>query len=426
MNTRKISIIASTIITSIAFSACGSNTNSINSTKSYLVPNIGAIKPMSNIDFKLGTAKFSNGFELNATWGIGSAATHKIGDGSDIFYTLTDRGVNIKCKNDIKTVGIDICASGKIFTFPTFTPTIMKFKISGQNIILQELITLKDKNGKDMTGVSNPLSNFTEKAYNMDGSTLAYDTNGLDAEALAVMKDGSFWVADEYAPSISHFDASGKMIERLIPKGVTGLEKASYTVKDILPQIISKRHANRGIESLAVSPDEKSLYFILQSPLDNPSYGSSANVRLYKMNLSNYSDIKEYLYVESQPQEFIKDNVTKTRKQKDVKVSEMTALSNDVLMVLERVSATTKLFKVDLTNAIPVPEDKSANLENDIVGLVPVSKVKVFDTDTQSGFPNKIEGIANLGNGKFLLINDNDFGIGGDKTVAKIATINNL
>ncbi len=426
MNITKVSIIAAAVITSITFSACGNSADSTGNKKSYSVPKVGERKPMNNIDFKLATAKFSNGYELNATWGVGSAATHKIGDDSDTFYTLTDRGVNIKCKNDKKTVGIDICEKGKIFTYPTFTPTIIKFKIDSQDVVVREVITLKDAKGNDMTGVSNPLSNFSEKAYNIDGSTLTYDVNGLDAEALAVMKDGSFWIAEEYAPSIAHFDAKGKIIERLIPKGVTGLESANYTVKDVLPQIISKRHENRGIESIAVSPDEKSLYFSLQSPLDNPSYGDTPNVRLYKVNLSDYSDIKEYLYVESQPQEFIKDNATKKRKQKDVKVSEMTALDNDILMVLERVSATTKLFKVDLRDAISVPADKSTNLETDASGVIPVSKVKVFDTDSQSGYPNKIEGIANLGNGKFLLINDNDFGIEGDKTVAKIATINNL
>lgn len=102
----------------------------------------------------------------------------------------------------------------------------------------------------------------------------------------------------------------------------------------------------------------------------------------------------------------------------------MEALDNDKLMILERISATTKLYTVDLTSAIPVTPAQSANLELDATGVTPLTKTKVFDTDLAEGFPNKVEGIAHLGGTKFLLINDNDFGIEGDKTVAKIADIN--
>ena len=31
------------------------------------------------------------------------------------------------------------------------------------------------------------------------------------------MKDGSFWVSDEYGPYIIHFDSTGKMIEKISP-----------------------------------------------------------------------------------------------------------------------------------------------------------------------------------------------------------------
>jgi len=417
----KLNILNSSFLlgTLLLVTGCGTN-----STEKLSTPKVGQIKPMSNLDFTLGTITFSNNFELNATWGMGSAAAHKAGDNDKTFYTMTDRGVNIKCKDDVAVIGIDICAKGKIFPFPKFTPTIMKFEIDGTNAKVTKVISIKDKDAKPMTGVSNPLSNFTEKAYNIDGSTLAYDTNGLDAEALAVMADGSFWISDEYAPSIAHISAEGIMLERLIPKGVTGLENANYNVKSVLPAIIAKRHENRGIESIAISPNEQFLYFSIQSPLDNPDYSKTPNVRLYKMDLNNYNDIKEYLYVEDNPATFIKDNVSKTRKQKDVKISEMTALDNDILMVLERVSATTKLYRVDLRNAIEIPINISNTLETNSVGATALPKVKIFDTDSLEGYPNKIEGIANLGGGKFLLINDNDFGIKGDKTVMKVININ--
>ncbi len=40
----------------------------------------------------------------------------------------------------------------------------------------------------------------------------------------------------------------------------------------------------------------------------------------------------------------------------------------------------------------------------------------VYDTDNEENLPNKIEGIALMKNNKAVLVNDNDFGIAGDKT----------
>ena len=60
----------------------------------------------------------------------------------------------------------------------------------------------------------------------------------------------------------------------------------------------------------------------------------------------------------------------------------------------------------------------------DTTGIAPLVKTKIFDTDKEDGYPKKIEGIAHLGGDKFLSINDNDFGIEGDTTSIKIATIN--
>ena len=197
---------------------------------------------------------------------------------------------------------------------------------------------------------------------------------------------------------------------------------ADYTVKGDLPAIIAKRHENRGIESIAVSPDEKYIYFALQSPLDNPNYKETRNVRLYKMEIANHSNIQEYLYVEDKPDTFAKDSATKTRKQKDVKISEMATLGNDIVLVLERISATTKLFKIDLNGAATVPDDMSDNLETNTTGVSALTKTLLFTTDNVDGLPNKIEGVANLDGEDFLLINDNDFGIEGDETQASVVT----
>ncbi len=396
--------------------------------RGYKVPAVGSTKPLDKLNYPLGSVTFPNGFTLNATWGLGSGATHKAGDDANTFYTLTDRGVNIKCKDDEKITGMDICEKGKIFPFPSFTPSIIKFTIEGTDAVVKKVIPLKDRYGTPISAISNPLSNFTELAYDTKGNEIPYDPNGLDTESIAALSDGTFWLSDEYGPSLVHVAADGKIIKRLVPKGLEEeLRCADYCVTGDLPEILKLRHPNRGIEAVAISKDEKTLYFMMQSPLDNPDYGKTRNVRLFAMNIENPGDIKSYLYKLDLPDTFNKDNESKVRKQKDVKVSEMTVMEDGTLMILERISKTTKLYQVDLSKETPLDPaylDISASpaLEemNDLRG---VKKRKLFDTDLESGYPAKIEGIANLADHNYLLINDNDFGIEGDDTVAKIAHI---
>lgn len=153
---------------------------------------IGSKMNMTSVVYNLGNVKFSNGFELNTTWGVGSGATHKNGDDSNTFYTITDRGVNIDCEEDKDIIGLDICTKGKIFPFVDFAPSIVKFQINGSDIVIKDIISIKDKNGKNISGLSNPISNFNEKNYDINGVEIKGDINGIDPEALVALSDGTF------------------------------------------------------------------------------------------------------------------------------------------------------------------------------------------------------------------------------------------
>jgi len=438
----KLQLLGSTVAALLLLTGCDTNSSDKNSTQNVVqttqdsssvklsIPKVGTTYPMDNIAMTLATATFTNGFELNATWGIGSGAYQA--ENENEVYVITDRGVNIKCADSLEITGTQICEKGKIFPFPTFTPAIMRLALDEANneVTLKEVIELKDRNGKRISGVSNPLSNFSEIAYDVDGNEMQKDPNGLDVEAVIKMRDGTFWLSEEYAPSILHVKADGTIIKRFVPAGLESelLDAGvTYDVEGSLPAILSKRHANRGIESIAKSVDEKTLYFTIQSPLDNPDYGTSRNVRLLAVKADDVSSYDEYLYQIDLPETFNKDNETKVRNQKDVKISEIITVEDGTLLVSERISQSNKFYRIDLSKEIPLDkkyddEATTPNLEAE-TSLTPVAKTKVFDTDFVEGMPNKLEGIADLGNNKFFVINDNDFGIAGDATVGRIVTI---
>jgi len=409
---------------------------------------------------------FTGGNSLDLSVGVGSGAFHYPGDPSNEFYAVTDRGPNVACDDSETIIGIkDFCKknngevdeSGKIFPVKDFTPTIYKFRITENDGTLGyevlEKITLKDDNGDAISGVVNPLiSTDTENGYASDKNQLSFDAEGVDTEALVRLKDGSFWLADEYGPSLIHVAADGKIIERVVPEDVAmDLSDADYKVTGSLPNIYKKRKLNRGIESVAVTPDEKYLYFIMQSPLANPdgaAYKQSRNVRLMKMALNDDVSIKEnigeYVYVMDRPMTFADKTLNtgdlkagKYRAQKDVKISEMVAVGEDDLIVLERISKVTKLYRINLAHAdnilgsyydnINAEKSLEKHFDLNSQNATPVIKQLVFNsmTDTPDGIdmPKKVEGIAMLDDEHVLLINDNDFGINGNESKAVILNI---
>ncbi|WP_421862340.1 choice-of-anchor I family protein [Motiliproteus sp.] len=416
----------------------------------------------------LGKAQFSAagkvGKSLDISVGFGSGAFHDPKDPANQFYAVTDRGPNIKCKDSAKLLGIaDFCGAGegahKIFPMPSYTPMISKFEIDSDGVKVIQQIPLRNSAGEKITGLSNELTvTNTEKSYANTGEQRAFDSEGVDTEALIKLSDGSFWLADEYGPSLIHVAPDGTILERVVPAGMeTDLADAGYPVSGKLPAVYAKRKLNRGMESVAVSPDERSLYFIMQSPLANPNaaaYKSSRNVRLMKFGLNNGELGKaqgEWIYQIDTPAMFAdlpsgKGDLKKgqIRKQSDVKISEMVAVGNDDLIILERISKVTKLYRVQLSSgdsildselsrgAVAVRDSEAKQTLEQIydpgaVGAMPLVKALVFNslTDLPKGMSlaTKIEGIALLDDQHVALINDNDFGIDGKPTQVSVLPI---
>ena len=376
---------------------------------------------------------FEGGKTLSLTVGIGSSAFRHPSDPPNVMWTMGDRGPNIAC-SDIKSVtGVDLDAcravkNGRVYPVPSYTPSIYRVLLLDDGTFqVTDVIKLKDRAGVPLNGMPNPLRvASTETPLDGTGKTLKQDLRGIDAEGLVRLSDGSFWVGEENGPSLAHFGADGRMIVRHVPKGTEAdFAGAPYDVAGTLPAILAKREANRGIETAAVSPDERFLYFIMQNPLANPdsaAYRVARNTRLFKIERASMMVVGEFVYTLDDPQSFRRDP---SSKQSDPRISEMMAIGLDRLVVLERTEKTTKLHEVELagaTNILGTPWDDAATrptLEQSDVGkagIVPVSKTLRLDTADLPSVVGKTEGMTLLGDGSLVLINDDDFGITGART----------
>ena len=222
--------------------------------------------------------RFDNGRLLNLSVGIGSGAFRHPDDPPNVMWTVGDRGPNLTC-GDFKSVAqmeLPACRETKnarIFLTPSYAPSIYRVILTDAGAFrITDVITLKDRDGTPLNGMPNPLRNaVTEPPLDGHGKPLDQNVHGIDAEAVIRLTDGTFWVSDENAPSIIHVSSDGRIITRHVPQGMEeDFADARYGVVGSLPAILGRRQLNRGIEAIAVSRDERFLFFMLQSPLANP------------------------------------------------------------------------------------------------------------------------------------------------------------
>lgn len=380
----------------------------------YVLPatEIELLNPGLNLGSKLDASK--NGYSKTDNPGIGSALVaipNKPGE----FYMMTDRGVNFDYVNSSGKV------YGKVFPIPDFTPTILHVKLDQGKIGLLRAIPLLDGQGKPVKGLTND-SNDERSYTSVGGSQLPYAPAGLDTEALQLLPDGKFLIAEEYGPSIIVADPDGKVLVRYVPQG-KHYETTAYPIKPILPAVLKQRRSNRGFENLALTADGKTAYAILQSPMGdakNKAYENSRLVRILRLDVSNSVDAKVngmFAVLQSHKADYLE-----TGKQKDLKYSDAVALSQDKLLLLERATKKVKLITADLSQATnllehPLADGLKFEQESDqltTLSVTPAVTKVVFDSrDIMFSMDtDKIEGLSVLNNAVVLISNDNDFGVG--------------
>jgi hypothetical protein len=333
---------------------------------------------------------------------VGSDLWHDPKTPPNRFWMITDRGPNgkVNMEGDKR----------RTFPVPEFTPMILHVEIQGKEIRTLQKIPIVDSHGVPVTGLSN-IKGHDEKPYDYDGQRqLPYNPNGLDTEGLVRTAQGDFWLAEEYAPSLVHCDAGGKVLKRYVPAGLK-LEGTGYPIATRLPGILALRKKNRGFEGLTLSRDEKTLYAIVQSPLLNPNKRvgpMSRTIRLLAFDIAGERPAAEYVY--------------RLELSSTTIVSGLAMLSDATMLVLERTSSKAWLYKVDLAKATNILgskwDDTSTSPSLEAVtdpasaGVTVLPKVLAVDLSKLSGIPEKVEGVVVLDARTIAVANDNDFDVG--------------
>lgn len=100
----------------------------------------------------------------------------------------------------------------------------------------------------------------------------------IDPESIQRGRHGDLWIGDEFGPWLLHFDDAGRLLEPPIELP-DGLLAAANPALDGRPVTVN---ASRGIEALAVSPNGRYLYVVLEGAV----IGDAPNVRrIYELDV---------------------------------------------------------------------------------------------------------------------------------------------
>lgn len=364
---------------------------------------------------------------MNLRYGFGSGLATRPGDPPGHVWAIGDRGPNIKVRDAIARYGVaqldalvDV-PGAKIMPRPDVGPTLAELRIAGDTVTLVRMLPLSNGDGSAVSGLANPGSDslLSEPVFDMSGEPIPPDAHGLDTEGVVALRDGGFWIGDEFGPSLVRVDAGGRVVERLLPTRNEAIG---------LPAIAARRQLNRGFEALAISDDERWLYLAFQSPLAHPdeaAHQQARHVRLWRLDATSGKVAGQYAYPLDDPASFARDKALGTFERSDVKVSELLWVGAHTLLILERGSATTKIYRCVLDPAAVLgaehlDEAASPTLEQlsatDDAGFPVLAKQQLFTSDHFPELSADIEGMARLSSTELLLVSDNDFGVEGAET----------
>jgi hypothetical protein len=277
--------------------------------------------------------------------------------------------------------------------------------------VLLDTRILKNERGQPFVGAAGSFNATNERA------TLRFDPEGIRVGLF-----GTVFISDEYGPDLFEFSPFGHLLRRINVPAKYRIANPSANPNAELLGNTSGRQANRGMEGLAISPNDRFLFGMMQNALiqDNGlSPGTTdrlgLNNRILKIDLLTGRK-HEYVYV--------LDAINRGQG-----TCEILAINDHEFLVIERdnrsnlqtppLAPTRKtIYKIDITGATDVSGIDVLPAGALPASIVPVQKtlfINLLDPEFNLAptIPEKIEGLAwgpDLPDGRHVLyvVSDND------------------
>jgi len=363
----------------------------------------GSLSDLSGLNYNL-----ESGLAANLLGGMGSGLAWA---GGNTFLALPDRGPNA---NDwgaasldnttsfisrFQTVQLDLVASAPGAALPyTLTPMLKATTLLSSTTPLNYGPKAPTLTGivASSTLTATSTNYFSGRSDNFAAGLSTNPANArLDPEGIRVSNDGkSVFISDEYGPYVYQFDrATGQRLRTYALPGSFAVANLSSSGATEISGNKTGRVANKGMEGLAISPDGKTLFGFVQSPLAQDGGDGGRYNRIVRIDIASGA-VSQFAF----------DNQING---KAYNSSELLALNSHELLVLERdgkglgddsKADVKRIYKIDLAGAQDVTGLSGA------AALLPKAVAKTLFLDvaaalkaaglTTAQIPAKLEGMA--------------------------------
>jgi len=246
-----------------------------------------------------------------------------------------------------------------------------------------------------VTELSDP-SGFLPYASTRESDRLLTGAD-LDPESFHRAADGSFWIGEEFNPSLVHFNASGELLAP--PYTIKGLASVDNPMGE--PANLPR---SRGFEGMGQSPDGYWLYPMLEGALLNGEAG---------LNIYTF-DIRKQQFVNSNATDFS----YRYRLDEDASaIGDFTLFSATAGLVIERDSKQGKaaklkrIYKIDFTHV----DEEGFLVKTLVVDLLNIKDPHDLNKDGDKHFTFPfwtIEGLVIIDSTTIAVVNDNNYPFG--------------
>ncbi|MFC0400031.1 esterase-like activity of phytase family protein [Paraburkholderia rhizosphaerae] len=381
-------------------------------------------------------APLENGAAGNLLGGIGSGMSYA---GCNTFVAVPDRGPNAisynaaiddtaSYINRFQTLRLQLAAAPANADLPfVLTPTLTDTTLlhTDDHLVYGSGAAENVPPGAPKLNRTHHTNYFTGRSDNFDPahvSTFPLDAR-FDPESIRVANDGdSVFISDEYGPYIYRFDRrTGQRVDVIKVPSAFAVSTLSPVGSTEISQNMSGRVANKGMEGLAISPDGKTLFGAMQSPLLQDGGTNGGFTRILRIDLRT-GKAQQFAYPLT--------NIGTAAKPNFPTISDVVAVNDHVLLMDERdghglgdgsAAAFKKVFRIDLDDAA----DVSNTSGNDNLKALALQKTLFLDVVTvlnQHGInandiPAKLESLTfgpditvkGVRKHTLLIANDNDF-----------------